>query len=56
MKHIEILKFWFAEIDSSQWWVQDEQFDRSSLIGLRIFTLKQLDVNYLDGDKLLMAD
>ena len=28
MEHVEILKFWFEEIDSSQWWVQDEQFDQ----------------------------
>ena len=28
MKHAEILKFWFEEIDSSQWWVKDEKFDR----------------------------
>ncbi len=28
MKHLEILKFWFEEIDSSQWWVQDDQFDK----------------------------
>ena len=28
MKHAEILKFWFDEIDSSQWWVKDKKFDR----------------------------
>ena len=28
MKYVEVLEFWFEEIDSSQWWVQDEQFDR----------------------------
>lgn len=27
MKHMEILKFWFEESDTSQWWSQDEQFD-----------------------------
>ena len=24
----EILKFWFEEIDPSQWWKKDEAFDR----------------------------
>ncbi len=28
MKHTEILKFWFEEIDSSQWWAKDEKFDK----------------------------
>ena len=28
MKHTEILQFWFDEINSSQWWTKDEQFDR----------------------------
>ncbi len=28
MKHAEILKFWFEEIDPSLWWAKDEQFDR----------------------------
>lgn len=27
MKHTEILKYWFEEIDSSQWWAKDEKFD-----------------------------
>ena len=28
MKHTEILKFWFEEIDSSQWWAKDKKFDK----------------------------
>ena len=28
MKRTEILKFWFEEIDSSQWWAKDERLDR----------------------------
>lgn len=28
MKHTEILKFWFEEIDSSQWWLKDEMLDK----------------------------
>jgi uncharacterized protein (DUF924 family) len=28
MKHTEILKFWFEEVNSSQWWVKDEKFDK----------------------------
>lgn len=27
-KHTEILKFWFEEISSSQWWAKDEKFDK----------------------------
>lgn len=28
MKHTEILKFWFEEIDSSQWWAKDKKLDK----------------------------
>lgn len=26
--HIEILKFWFEEIDESKWWAKDDAFDQ----------------------------
>ncbi len=27
----EILKFWFEEIEPSQWWIRDEQLDQAIL-------------------------
>ncbi|MDJ1184016.1 DUF924 family protein [Roseofilum casamattae] len=27
-QYLEIIEFWFAEIDPKQWWIKDEQFDR----------------------------
>jgi len=35
--YTEILEFWFEEIDPSQWWVKDENFDerlRQSFLGI----------------------
>tara|TARA_Y100001968_G_C19033492_1_gene560970 strand:- start:294 stop:485 length:192 start_codon:yes stop_codon:yes gene_type:complete len=26
--HIEILTFWFEEIDESKWWAKDDAFDQ----------------------------
>jgi len=53
MKHAEILKFWFEEIDPSQWWAKDEQFDR--LIVDRFADVHSKAASYLNGDKQQMA-
>jgi uncharacterized protein (DUF924 family) len=41
--HHAIIKFWFEEIDSSQWWVKDEAFDQ--LIQANFSTLHQQAIN-----------
>jgi len=56
-KHTEILKLWFEEINSSQWWAKDEKFDKLIVDQFSdVHSLNRSDVNYLNGDKQLMAD
>ncbi len=47
----EILKYWFEEIDPSQWWSKDEHIDQVIIKGFLISMLKQFVVSYLSGEK-----
>ena len=47
----EILKFWFEEIDPSQWWSKDDYIDQIILQRFSDIHAKAIRCELFDGEK-----